>query len=91
MRRLVCFDISNGRKRRSIVRLCLYYGFRVQKSVFETFMDGEDIVTFESAVEKIIDADHDSVRIYPLDAQASEGISIIGAGKRIEQKKFEIL
>lgn len=53
--------------------------------------DFKEIATFESAVEKIIDANHDSVRIYPLDAQASEGISIIGVGKKIEQKKFEIL
>jgi len=91
MKYLVSFDVSSNRRRRSVVKLCLSVGFRVQKSVFESFMDTKQLGDFEFGVEKIIDPETDSVRVYPIDAQADAGIRIVGRGKRVENPAFKVL
>ncbi|WP_244263606.1 CRISPR-associated endonuclease Cas2 [Fibrobacter succinogenes] len=74
-----------------MVKLCLATGFRVQKSVFESFLDSVQVASFENEAEKIIDPDTDSVRLYPIDARADEGVRIVGCGKRIENPAFKVL
>ena len=91
MKYLVAFDISNSRRRGRMVKLCLATGFRVQKSVFESFLDSVQVASFENEAEKIIDPDTDSVWLYPIDARADEGVRIVGCGKRIENPAFKVL
>ena len=91
MKYLLAFDISNGRRRNAVVRCCLAHGFRVQKSVFEIFMERSNVDEFEDRMLQMIDENSDSVRIYPLDSEADQGIRIVGNGKRIEQQKFRII
>ena len=54
-------------------------------------MDTKQLGDFEFGVEKIIDPDTDSVRVYPIDAQADAGIRIVGRGKRVENPAFKVL
>ena len=91
MKYLVSFDISNNRRRNSMVKLCLSNGFRVQKSVFESFMDSDKVKIFETCAEKIIDPKTDSVRLYPIDSLADTQVRIIGCGKRIENPSYKII
>lgn len=91
MKYLLAFDISNGRRRNAVVRCCLAHGFRVQKSVFEAFMEPTQVADFEDKMLKLIDCDKDSVRIYPIDKTADESIRIVGCGKRIENVQFRII
>lgn len=91
MKYLVAFDISNTRRRNAVVKCCLGVGFRVQKSVFEIFLESCRLGTFEESLLGMINAETDSVRIYPLDKLADSGIHIIGCGKRIENKEVRFI
>ena len=74
-----------------VVRCCLAHGFRVQKSVFETFMEQDQLCEFEERMLRLIDENRDSVRIYPLDKMADAHIRIVGNGKRIDEQKYMII
>ena len=91
MKYLIAFDISNSRRRGRMVKMCLSTGFRVQKSVFESFLEPMQVASFENEAEKIIDPDTDSVRLYPIDSQADVNIRIVGLGHRIDNPDYKVL
>lgn len=88
---LIAFDISNNRRRRNVEKSCLSIGFRVQRSVFEAFLESSELDEFESSIKGKIDVAKDSVRIYPLDKKSDGAIRIVGVGKRIENVGYKIL
>lgn len=68
---LITYDVNTetaaGRKRlRQVAKECQNYGQRVQNSVFECLLDNTELVIVKSKLLKIIDEDHDSLRIYNL-------------------------
>ncbi len=70
-RRLLVYDIDTttdeGRKRLGrIGRLCCGFGTRVQKSVFEVVVPAHELARLVAALNELIDADTDTVRIYRL-------------------------
>ena len=91
MKYVVAFDITNTKKRNRVAKECLAHGFRVQKSVFEIFLDSKRLPQFNEIMLKLINPDTDSVRIYPLDKDNDENIQIIGTGKHIRQDSFAII
>lgn len=91
MKYIVAFDIASTKKRNRVAKECLAYGFRVQKSVFEIFLESERLPQFNETMLKLINPDSDSVRIYPLDKDNDENIQIIGTGKFIKQDCFAII
>ncbi|MFO8072416.1 MAG: CRISPR-associated endonuclease Cas2, partial [Polyangia bacterium] len=76
----VCYDISNDRRRRKIARLLEGYGVRVQKSVFEARLDQKKLLSLRKKLERRIDPELDSVRIYRICARCRESIEVIGPG-----------
>lgn len=91
MKYLISFDVSNARRRSALAKLCLSRGFRVQRSVFESYMDGSGLDDFEAKAESIIDPETDSVRVYPIDSNADARIRIVGRGRRVESPAFKVL
>ena len=68
---LVTYDVSTetaaGRKRlRKVAELCLGYGQRVQKSVFECSLTEMQLTTFQHALLHCIAPEEDSLRLYRL-------------------------
>jgi len=71
MRVLVTYDVSTetpaGRRRlRKVALVCLAFGQRVQKSVFECVLTDTQLVEFEHRLVKSINENEDSLRIYRL-------------------------
>lgn len=80
---LLCYDIStinaSGRRRlRKIAKLCEDYGQRVQFSVFECIISPSDYVVLKNEIQKILDEESDSIRIYHLHKNWSERLEILG-------------
>ncbi len=80
---LVAYDVNTetpeGRKRlRLIAKACEGFGQRVQDSVFECSLGGADMERFRIRLLKIIDARHDSLRIYKLHPQREEVVEVHG-------------
>ena len=91
MKYVVAFDISNGKKRNAVAKACHRWGFRVQRSVFEIFMDSSDVGDFTEELLGLINPEHDTVRLYPLDSDNDRNIVIIGTGKPVQRKSYAVV
>ncbi len=81
---VVSYDVSTtdpaGKKRlRKVAKECLNYGQRVQNSVFEVNVDYSTFLKLKDRLEKIIDRDKDSLRIYYLGNNWEKRVEHIGA------------
>jgi len=77
---LVCFDIVKDKVRYRAVKCLLKYGSRVQKSVFECYLNEKQFVEMRSEMEKTIKPEEDSVRYYLLCKNCAANIMISGLG-----------
>jgi CRISPR-associated protein Cas2 len=77
---VVCYDISNDRRRRKLDKLLKGYGQRVQESVFECDLDTNKLVELEEKITRRIEPEDDSVRIYRICAACRTAIKVIGRG-----------
>lgn len=80
---LVCYDVATdtaaGRRRlRRVAQVCLDYGQRVQKSVFECAIDDSHYARLEDRLVRTIDPDVDSIRIYRLREPRERFVSSYG-------------
>lgn len=82
---ILTYDIPSdemGKKRYSkLYKICKKSGWHVQNSVFELDIDYTSLLNLQKEIEKIIDNDIDSVRIYYLGKQRTE-TNVILLGKR---------
>ncbi len=61
---IVCYDISNNKRRYRVQKLLKYYGIRVQRSVFEIYIRTEnDLKKLQKDLKKLMKTD-DSIRFY---------------------------
>lgn len=78
---VIVYDIPStkeGAKRSSAVRkICAKYGYHVQNSVFELDIDYSSVMKIVHDIEKIIDKQADSVRLYSLGKSRTENNVII--------------
>lgn len=83
MQVLITYDVETvtpaGKKRlRHVAKVCLDYGQRVQNSVFELNIYPADLVEIKSKLEKIIDPQKDSIRIYNLGKNWERRVESLG-------------
>jgi len=62
---LICFDISDNKARRRVVKIIEGYGFRIQYSVFECLVSRKQIRLIQHNIGKLI-AESDRVLYYPI-------------------------
>jgi CRISPR-associated protein Cas2 len=84
MELLVTYDVgtvtaAGERRLRQVAKVCEGIGYRVQKSVFEVVCDPAQRLILEAALERIIDPNIDSVRIYQLDKGSFAAARHLGA------------
>ena len=68
---IITYDVEtkskSGNKRlRDVAKICKNYGQRVQNSVFELQIYPADLVEIKNKLERVIDKQRDSIRIYNL-------------------------
>ncbi|MBF0214928.1 MAG: CRISPR-associated endonuclease Cas2 [Magnetococcales bacterium] len=77
-RYVICYDISNNKRRRRL-SICLdQYGSRIQESVFEAVLDLDLFKQMTAEVEQKINAKADAVRIYMLCATCVKKVERLG-------------
>ena len=81
---LITYDVntgdSAGRKRlRKVAKECVNYGQRVQNSVFECNLDAAKYEQVKHRLEKMIDPQKDSLRLYNLGNNYNNRIEHFGA------------
>jgi CRISPR-associated protein Cas2 len=86
---LVSYDVSTetseGRRRlRRVAKVCLNYGQRVQKSVFECQIDPALMETLKAELLDEIDLNEDSLRIYRIVQPLSKNLMEFGKFKAVD-------
>ena len=81
---LVTYDVNTqtaaGRKRlRSVAKICVDYGQRVQNSVFECLVDPTEFARMRDQLEENIDPTKDSLRYYYLGSNWRRRVEHVGA------------
>ena len=72
-------DVAGRRRLRRVAKECVNYGQRVQNSVFEVDVDYSTFLKLKDRLEKIIDPEKDSLRIYYLGNNWKKRVEHIGA------------
>lgn len=78
---MISYDIVDDRRRTRVMKLLKGYGFHVQKSVFECFLNEAQVQALISKLKKRIHEKEDSVRIYRLTQLSVQHINILGWGE----------
>lgn len=74
---VVCYDIPDDRRRLKAARVCLGFGMRVQRSVFEAELTPAQLGRLKAKLLRVIDREQDSVRIYKLCADCIKQTEVI--------------
>ena len=83
---LITYDVDTttaaGRKRlRLVAKQCVNHGQRVQKSVFECWVDPAQFTELRNRLEKAIDPSKDSLRYYLLGDNWKRRVEHVGIGE----------
>ncbi|MDO5048156.1 MAG: CRISPR-associated endonuclease Cas2 [Anaerococcus sp.] len=79
---------QKGSKRlRDVAKICKNYGQRVQNSVFELDIYPADLVMIKAKLEKAIDKDKDSIRIYNLGKNWERRVETLGVDNSYNPEK----
>lgn len=86
---LITYDVNtsseNGQKRlRKVAKCCTDYGQRVQHSVFECLVDGNNFAKLRARLLSIIDEELDSIRIYQLGKNYQTKIEHLGVNRSFD-------
>jgi CRISPR-associated protein Cas2 len=86
---LVTYDVNTetaaGKRRlNKVAKQCQNYGQRVQHSVFECLLEPATLKILQSKLEKIIDAEKDSIRFYYLGDEWKSRVEHMGAKVSID-------
>lgn len=71
MLRVIAYDIASARRLRRLANVCSDYGVRVQKSVFEFWLDQERFDELWSRLCTEMDSEEDVLIAYTLDEAAA--------------------
>lgn len=80
---LVTYDVATDtragqRRLRRVANICLAYGQRVQKSVFECRVSEAQLEELEDKLLSVIDATEDQLRIYRLAGSRDRYVKVYG-------------
>ena len=87
---VVAYDVRDNKRRGKIAKELLNFGVRVQYSVFECNLSGQQISALKRRLTYLIKADEDSVKIYVMDKNSKNRSHAIGYGQFTEDEDVYI-
>lgn len=79
MRIVISYDISDDKRRREVAKIMEGHGYRVQYSVFECDLTIKQLRRLQKRLRPLVKKNEmDSIRFYPLPADAVERIEVMG-------------
>jgi CRISPR-associated protein Cas2 len=69
---LICYDVTDSKRRQRLAKLLDGYGCRVQYSVYEAVLNRVLFDKLAERIESVMDAETDRVAIYPLCAACAQ-------------------
>lgn len=89
---VISYDIPDNRRRLKVSQaLEDYGGVRVQYSVFECHLTAAQLAKLRRRLEKVIDAEADSVRFYTLCDNCQARLAFLGRGEPTPEPGLRII
>ncbi len=85
---VICFDVRDERRLVKISKTLEDFGCRVQRSLFECYLDETKLKALEEKLAGILDPEEDQVRYYNLCPKDRDGILIDGDGEVTREHDF---
>lgn len=77
---VIAYDVVDDHRRSRLARLLEDHGTRVQKSVFECYLDERTFLEVKGRVEDAIEMERDTVRYYFLCKRCLPSVQVSGLG-----------
>jgi CRISPR-associated protein Cas2 len=87
----ISYDIRDDRRRLKVAKILKDFGDRVQLSVFEARLEQSDLERLKRRVEKHLDLEADSLRLYPLCGACVPRVEVLGQGVVTQDADFIII
>ncbi len=78
---VVVYDVVQDKRRSKVAKAMEALGERVQKSVFEVYLNAAELEKLLKRLKKLIDEREDSVRVYNLCAACKGKVRTLGQGQ----------
>ena len=88
---LISYDIMDDKRRYKLAKALVFFGDRVQLSVFECNLEKPEYIKMTSKITKIINNDEDSVRIYKICVSCKAEVCIYGCGEVCEDPDLVVV
>jgi len=87
----VCFDVFDSKRLRLVANELENYGSRVQRSLFECYLDVGQLAELKERIAGLIDDEKDYVAYYPLCPKDAPQVIVDGGGKRTTDADYFLL
>ena len=91
MEYVICYDLTDDRRRQRLANTLLDYGERVQESVFVAHLDDELHRRMLERIERLIDEAVDRVHVFTLCGACEGKTRVLGTGRMPEDRPFVII
>ena len=91
MLRLIVYDIAAPKRLRRVANVCEDFGLRVQKSIFECWLENDRFDALWTALHKELDLKQDSLIAYTLDASAAKARRCAGNETILTEKRTRVI
>lgn len=85
---VIAYDISSDRRRTKVHKTLCGFGQWTQYSLFECYLTDKELLLLHGKLDKVLDAEEDSVRFYPLCAACVNKVETVGSDKPAEENVF---
>jgi CRISPR-associated protein Cas2 len=91
MQYVICYDISDDRRRSRISSLLLDFGTRVQESVFVAHLDERLFERMHERLGTVVETDWDKVHVFALCAACEKKAWVLGQGEVVTDPLWYIV
>jgi CRISPR-associated protein Cas2 len=91
MQFVICYDITDDRRRSRISSLLLDFGTRVQESVFVAHLDDELFERMRDRLKTVVDDDWDKVHVFAVCAACEAKAWTLGQGQVVVDPAWYIV
>jgi CRISPR-associated protein Cas2 len=88
---VVSYDVVDDRRRTKVHKTLKNFGTRVQYSVFECQLDGNELKRLQKRLRLLIDLKEDSVRFYQLCEVCLPKAQVVGVGEVTQVRPYRIV
>lgn len=87
---IVAYDITSPKRLRRAALVCLDYGIRIEKSVFECDLRNDQFCEFWGKLKDIVNRDVDSLVGYPICATCEKNVVKYGVLRHLESSDIRV-